>query len=257
MNIIYLDAGHGGTDPGAVGNGLRECDVTLEVTKAVGERLIAHGFGVLYSRTDDSYVGDASERGTAAGKSKAHYALSIHVNAGGGKGAEIFVPVGETYGAIEAVMVEEFKKLNTWRAIKSRDYTTGNIETRTLTGNALSKSKYSKDYYGFIRGAWQYGVSADIIELFFIDTLEDVNIYKAHKEKYVEAIVKAICEGFKVTYEAPVVKLPNVSENASTGQKTMYQVICGSFEDRTNAENVKKRLEDAGFTGVFLNAVQR
>lgn len=257
MHIVYLDAGHGGTDSGAVGNGLKEKDITLEVTKAVGERLIAHGFGVRYSRTNDSYVGDASERGKKAGQSKAHFALSIHVNSGSGKGAELLVPCGETYGAIEAAMVEEFKKLNTWRAVKSRDYATGNFEVRTLNGNNLSKSKYNKDYYGFIRGAWQYGVSADIIELFFIDNLSDVNTYNANKGKYVEAIVKAICEGFKVTYEPPRVKLPDATQSVPAGQKTMFQVVCGSYEDKANAEKIKKQLEEKGFTGVFLQAVKR
>ena len=250
MYVIYLDAGHGGTDSGAVGNNVKEKDITLEVTKAVGERLIAHGFGVRYSRTDDSFVGDASERGKKAGLSKADFALSIHVNSGGGKGAELLVPVKEEYGAIESVLVEEFKKLNTWRSIKSRDYSTGAFETRTLSGTKLSKSKYSKDYYGFIRGAVAYGVSADIIELFFIDNAEDVKLYQANKEKYVEAIVKSICEGFKVAYEAPKVTLP-------TGQKTMYQVICGSYGNKTNAEKIKKQLEDKGFTGVFIQAVKR
>lgn len=38
-DIIFLDAGHGGSDPGAVGNGLREKDITLAVTLEVGRLL--------------------------------------------------------------------------------------------------------------------------------------------------------------------------------------------------------------------------
>ena len=257
MAVIFLDAGHGGKDAGACGNNLKEKDVTLDVTKAVGERLASHGFTVKYSRTSDAFVGDASERGKKAGQSKADFALSIHVNSGGGKGAELLVPVSERVGAIEAVLVEEFKQLNTWRGIKSRDYTSGAFEVRTLSGTSLSKSKYVKDYYGFIRGAQAYGVSADIIELFFIDNASDVKTYQQNVDKYVEAIVKAICGGFKVAYCPPAVKLPETSQNASEGEKTMFQVVCGSYSEKPNAEKVKKQLEEAGFKGVFLQAVKR
>lgn len=38
MKKVYLDAGHGGTDPGAIGNGTQEKDIVLAVAKKVEEQ---------------------------------------------------------------------------------------------------------------------------------------------------------------------------------------------------------------------------
>lgn len=206
--LIYLDAGHGANDPGAVGNGLQEKDITLEVTKAVGARLVAHGFEVKYSRTTDANPGDASQRGAEIGKSKAAYGLSIHCNSStnaSATGAEIIVPIQETVGTIEKCMAEELKRLGTFRKIYSRCYDTGNTYERTFKANSNTFTQSypnKKDYYGICRGAWGYGVSADIVELFFISNASDCANYQKQKSAYVEAIVKAICVGFCMTYQA-------------------------------------------------------
>ena len=52
---IMLDAGHGGSDPGAVFKGRQEKDDTLKLTMAVGDILKANGVNVLYTRTSDIY----------------------------------------------------------------------------------------------------------------------------------------------------------------------------------------------------------
>ncbi|WP_154441533.1 N-acetylmuramoyl-L-alanine amidase family protein [Tissierella pigra] len=52
MNV-FLDAGHGGKNPGALGNGLREKDIALSVTLKVGEILKRHNIEVIYSRTTE------------------------------------------------------------------------------------------------------------------------------------------------------------------------------------------------------------
>ena len=83
---IYLDPGHGGYDPGAVGpTGVREKDCTLQVALRVGELLKARGISVGYSRTMDIALGatqasDLSNRAAWANIAKAQYFLSIHIN---------------------------------------------------------------------------------------------------------------------------------------------------------------------------------
>ena len=52
---VMLDAGHGGTDPGAVYNGRQEKEDALALTLAVGEVLQNNGIDVLYTRTEDVY----------------------------------------------------------------------------------------------------------------------------------------------------------------------------------------------------------
>jgi N-acetylmuramoyl-L-alanine amidase len=53
---VYLDPGHGGPDPGAVGNGLQEKDLTLSIALRLKDLLRADGFHVVLSRAGDSSV---------------------------------------------------------------------------------------------------------------------------------------------------------------------------------------------------------
>lgn len=52
---IVLDAGHGGTDPGAIYKERKEKDDNLELTLAVGKILEDNGIDVVYTRTTDIY----------------------------------------------------------------------------------------------------------------------------------------------------------------------------------------------------------
>ena len=54
--IIVLDPGHGGTDPGACGNGLKEAFITLDVCKIMRTELERHGFKVILTRETDTYL---------------------------------------------------------------------------------------------------------------------------------------------------------------------------------------------------------
>ncbi|XWN51250.1 N-acetylmuramoyl-L-alanine amidase [Anoxybacillus flavithermus] len=88
---IVLDAGHGGRDPGAVGNGLREKDLTLTIVRHIGRLLSEYeGVEVHYTRTDDRFL-ELSERAEIANKLKADYFISVHINAGGGTGFESYI----------------------------------------------------------------------------------------------------------------------------------------------------------------------
>ncbi len=86
---ITLDAGHGGSDPGAIGaNGTREKDVTLKITKKVQELLKKKGAKVSMTRTDDrdvygpnaSDVQELQARVNVAEENNADVFISIHIN---------------------------------------------------------------------------------------------------------------------------------------------------------------------------------
>lgn len=76
---IAIDAGHGGTDPGASGNKLVEKVITLEVAKKVEQSLKKKGIDVFMTRTDDTYVG-LDERVNRAVNAKVDTLVSIHTN---------------------------------------------------------------------------------------------------------------------------------------------------------------------------------
>ncbi|EEM18535.1 MULTISPECIES: N-acetylmuramoyl-L-alanine amidase family protein [Bacillus] len=86
---IYLDPGHGGTDTGAVGNGLREKDLTLDIALRIRNILNAEytGHKIKMSRTSDVYP-TLTQRTTDANNWGANFFLSVHINSGGGSGYE-------------------------------------------------------------------------------------------------------------------------------------------------------------------------
>jgi N-acetylmuramoyl-L-alanine amidase len=93
---LYLDPGHGGKDPGAVGNGLKEKDLTLAIALEI-ERIILSEYEnveVMMSRREDTYL-TLSERTKKANRWGADFYLSIHINAGGGTGWESYTYIGD------------------------------------------------------------------------------------------------------------------------------------------------------------------
>ena len=77
---IYVDAGHGGHDPGARGpSGLREKDVTLRIAKKLEKKLDALGYDAILTRTDDTYL-SLEERSGMANEGKGDLFVSIHCN---------------------------------------------------------------------------------------------------------------------------------------------------------------------------------
>ncbi|BCS88686.1 N-acetylmuramoyl-L-alanine amidase [Pseudodesulfovibrio sediminis] len=80
VKTIMLDAGHGGKDPGAVANGLREKDINLRFVKILGKKLQAKGFNVVYTRTTDVFI-PLDKRTSMANARKADLFLSVHCNA--------------------------------------------------------------------------------------------------------------------------------------------------------------------------------
>lgn len=76
---VVIDAGHGGSDVGATRNGTHEKFITLDVAKRVEKLLKAQGYGVLMTRTGDTFV-SLSDRVTMSEEYKPDIFVSIHVN---------------------------------------------------------------------------------------------------------------------------------------------------------------------------------
>lgn len=86
---IFIDAGHGGTDPGAVAGKFIESDINLKAALAARDYLAAYDCKVMLSRTGNTNtkVADTTAKAKQAG---AAAAVAIHHNAGGGDGCEAF-----------------------------------------------------------------------------------------------------------------------------------------------------------------------
>ena len=76
--VVVLDAGHGGHDPGNLGNGYMEKNIALNIALKAGEMLEKiPGIKVIYTRKDDSFV-DLFVRGEIANKANADLFVSVH-----------------------------------------------------------------------------------------------------------------------------------------------------------------------------------
>lgn len=85
---VVLDAGHGGTDPGAVSRWVKEEDVTLDVALRTRAELLRHGVDVVMTRTVDQHLSsdkrtDLAARSRLANNGQVSAFVSIHVNSAG------------------------------------------------------------------------------------------------------------------------------------------------------------------------------
>lgn len=173
--VIYLDAGHGGSDPGASGNGLKEKDLTLDIAKRTKKQLEAMGYKVIMSRTTDSFP-ELSERTNEANKAKADIFVSIHINSCGGCGATGI----ETWKYNQGPKPNESNKLasniqnEVIKSTKSRD--------RGVKDTNLHVNRESK-------------MPSALVELGFIDTKADADKLKTASFKNKAA--KGIANGIK------------------------------------------------------------
>ncbi|MFI5237009.1 MAG: N-acetylmuramoyl-L-alanine amidase, partial [Ignavibacteriales bacterium] len=114
FDVVVIDAGHGGKDPGAIGiDNLKEKDVTLAIALKLGEILKKEmsDIKVVYTRSNDTFV-DLYKRGKIANENNGKLFISIHCNSTKKKpsdanGAEVYLlRPGRTEEAIEIAETE-------------------------------------------------------------------------------------------------------------------------------------------------------
>src|SRR5690625_1680462 len=85
MAKIFLDPGHGGSDPGAIANGLREKDLTLKIARYTRDYLRSNYENAIVrmSRTTDKTL-SLTQRTNDANRWSADLFVSVHINAHNG-----------------------------------------------------------------------------------------------------------------------------------------------------------------------------
>ena len=177
--VVVLDPGHGGTDSGALGNGLQEKDLTLKIAKYCKEELEKYsGVTVYMTREDDRYLGNrvgdaASDLANRVDKAKewgADLLVSIHINSGGGQGVEVYYPnsnynatIGKEGEDSAQKILDELLKLG----LKNRGIKIRSTEYDTYPDGSL------RDWYGIIRRSKLAGFPGIIVEHAFIDNESD------------------------------------------------------------------------------------
>lgn len=187
---VVIDAGHGGSDPGASGNGIIEKDLTLLISKYMYDRLRELGIPVYITRTTDETI-DSTERTNrikkAFGTGKDVLVISNHINAGGGDGAEVIYALRNN-STFSNKILEELEK--------SGQNIRKNYQQR-LPSNPI------KDYYFIHRNTPD--TEAVIVEYGFLDSKgDDVEQLKNNYKDYAEAVIRAITDYKGIEYNAPV-----------------------------------------------------
>ena len=224
---VYIGVGHGGSDPGAVGNGFKEKDLTLAIALACQDELARHGVLTKISRTKDE-SDSVSSKVSECNQFNPDLALDIHINAGGGDGAEVFHSVvGGTGKTLANNILTEVKKIG-----------------QNSRGAKTRKNSSGSDYYGFIRST---NAPAVIVECAFIDTKKDIQIIDTKAEQIAMgvAIAKGVLNTLGVVNKAPVQNTP-----ADTGK--VYRVQVGAYGQKANADAMVKKLKAAGFDAVIV-----
>lgn len=231
---IIIDPGHGGTDPGAIGFGVREKDWNLRISLYQYERLKALGAKVAITRTDDRTL-DSVPR-TNLIKGKYDICISNHWNAfnGSARGVETIYSINQS-GRLATNIANALVK------------ETGIPLRRVFT----RKNNYGTNYYFMHRLTG--GTNTVIVEYGFMDNRTDFNWYanKTNFYKAAEVVIKEICEEAGVTYRAPGSNNPpSVPKPSATG--TLYRVQAGAFKNVENANALHQKMQDNGIEGFVL-----
>ena len=167
---IMIDAGHGGSDPGAVYKGRREKDDNLILAMAVGKILSENGIKVLYTRTTDDYI-SPFERARLANEAKVDYFISFHRNSS---------PEVNQYNGVEVLVYD--KSGVKYEMAQNIVGALGELGFREIGVQArpglvvLRKTK----------------MPALLIETGFINSDEDNQLYDEKQEEIAQAIAGAI-----------------------------------------------------------------
>lgn len=238
MARIVVDAGHGGTDPGAVYQGRQEKDDTLALALAVGSILAENGVDVVYTRTDDVYE-TPFQKAQAGNQSGADLFISIHRNSS---------PESNQYSGVESLVYSE-------NGIKK--------ELAENINRELTKAGFHdlgiRERPGLVV-LRRTKMPAVLVEVGFINTEEDNQTLDQNFDQTAQAIADGILmtlrengmlpggpseSGSVSSQQEP--EQPLYQSSRETQPPVRYRVQTGAFRQRENAERLHYRLLQQGF----------
>ena len=222
---IMLDAGHGGSDPGAVYNGRKEKDDTLELVMAIGDILKNNGVEVDYTRTSDVYQ-SPYQKAMLANEAGVDFFVSIHRNS---------FPTDNVVSGVESLVYNKTGiKYELAQEINEQLETIGFVNLGVNARPNLVVLRRTK-------------MPAVLVEVGFINSDVDNKIY----DENFETIARAIADGILDVLEAdkdPEEKVYSVQKAYSVrlycwdDDSYLSSVTVGVFDSEKKAEKVYNRI---------------
>lgn len=224
---IVLDAGHGGTDGGAVNGSRYEKDDNFRLTMAVSSKLSEQGQKVILTRTSDTAV-SLAERTRMANAAGADLFVSLHRNSfvtTVPNGVEIWVYT--TAGAVDVgAAAEVLEQLAVVGVQNNRGVKKGNY-------HVLRESK----------------MTSMPIELGFISNAQDNALFDSHFDAYATAITRGVLAALGEPY-----KEPGKQEEAPA--QGLYRVQVGAFKVRAGAESFLQTVRGMGLQAFLVEPAE-
>lgn len=225
--LVCLDAGHGGTDPGACGGNLKEKDITLSVVKKIGEQLKKYGVNVIYSRDQDKFV-PLGERCDIANKAKANLFVSVHCN---------------SFSNINSKGIETYCYQFKYRELADK------IHKRVTSD--LSLFEFDR---GVKEGDFQVlrstNMSACLIELAFISNANDRVLLTTKQDSFAKLIAQGILDALGIS----CTKEENKEAVKAPEEAPIYHVVVGDLTSKEKANELAELLKGQGFKNIMISA---
>ena len=232
--VVVLDPGHGGYDPGAVAHGLEEKNLNLALALEVAARL--DGIKVLLTRDRDVFV-SLADRVALSRRTGADLFLSLHANAGGGRGFESFVYRGLAAGHRARVMQQKVHRevmgaLRRW-----------NIIDRGLKEAAFYVLRHNPR-------------PAVLIESLFIDNEREAGLWR--EAQFLDILAGGVVRGVRTALGLPPESREPAQEEEKSKKpgpvdhKSLYTVQVGAFAYIENARQRLAEAREAGFSDAYI-----
>lgn len=259
---IVIDAGHGGSDPGAVYEGRREKDDNLSLATKVGELLSQQGVSVIYTRTADVYQ-TPFEKAQIANQADADFFISFHRNSSeepnqySGVETLVYDPSG-----IKQTMAENingalsklgFRNLGVKArpglvVLRRTKMPALLIETGFLN-NTKDNALYDEKQPEIARA-----IADAVLGTLDLETITktDQNAAEADPVIKPDSVPEAAARRESLRLSAPSCPEPPDQEDSSDTPETFYRVQTGLFRIRQNADRMLYDLLDQGYPAFLL-----